>query len=114
MRWTIGWATVGLLAMAAAGCGGSGEQDPIARGRASYLGNCVACHNPNPKLAGAIGPALAGSSRELLEAKVLRNEYPPGYEPKRPTQVMVPLPHLEPEIDDLAAYLGSIPEASIP
>ena len=114
MRRMIGWATAGLLAVAAAGCGGSGGDDPVARGRGTYLANCVACHNPNPKLAGPIGPEVAGSSRALLEAKIMRNEYPPGSVPKRPTQAMVPLPHLEPEHDDLAAYLGSIPAASIP
>ena len=33
---------------------------------------------------GSVGPAVAGASRELIEAKVLRGEYPPGYTPKRP------------------------------
>ena len=105
---------ISLLAVSA-GCGGGGDSDdPVARGRAAYLANCVACHNPNPKLAGPLGPALAGSSLELLSAKVLRNEYPPGYVPKQTTGVMVPLPHLEPKIEDLAAYLGSLSPASIP
>lgn len=110
------WLSLALvLGVAAGGCGGGGDSDdPVQQGRAVYLGNCVACHNTNPKLAGPIGPALAGSSQELLEAKVLRNEYPPGYTPKRPNQVMVPLPHLADDIDVLAAYLGSIPPASIP
>lgn len=99
----------------AAGCGGGGDtDDPVARGRGTYLANCVACHNPNPKLVGPVGPAVAGASQELLAAKVLRNEYPPGYAPKRETSAMVPLPHLEPDIEDLAAYLGSVPAASIP
>lgn len=104
------------LALPLAACGGASEEasDPVARGRSVYLSNCVACHNPNPKLVGALGPDLAGSSLELLEAKVLRNEYPPGYTPKRPNQVMVPLPHLEKDIPALAAYLGSIEPASIP
>ena len=99
----------------AAGCGGSGDAaDPVARGRGVYLANCVACHNPNPRLAGPIGPALAGSGRELLQAKVLRNQYPPGYTPKRSTGAMVPLPHLEADIPALAAYLSSVSPASIP
>jgi mono/diheme cytochrome c family protein len=107
---------MGLLALAlvTAGCGGGGGDDPVARGRSVYLANCVACHNPNPKLAGPIGPALAGSSPELVRAKVMRNEYPAGYTPKRSTSAMVPLPHLEPKLDDLSAYLGSVSPSSIP
>jgi len=110
------WMGVLALALVAAGCGGEGgdDDDPVARGRATYLANCVACHNPNPKLAGPLGPAVAGSSLALLEAKVLRNEYPPGYTPKQTTSAMVPLPHLEAKIPDLAAYLGSVAPASIP
>jgi hypothetical protein len=52
-----------------------------------------------------IGPAIAGASFELLEAKLLRGAYPPGYSPKRNTKTMPPLPHLADHIADLAAYL---------
>ena len=52
-----------------------------------------------------LGPAIKGSSRELLEAKILRGTYPPGYTPKRPSAVMQPMPHLASAIPDLAAYL---------
>jgi mono/diheme cytochrome c family protein len=76
-----------------------------ARGEQVYRTNCLACHAMDPSEAGAVGPALAGSSLELLRAKVLRNEYPPGYTPKRETRAMVPLPHLEPDLPALAAYL---------
>ena len=103
-----------LLALAGLGCGGGDSDDPVSRGRGAYLANCVACHSTNPKLAGPIGPEVAGSSRELLEAKLLRNTYPPGYSPKRNTRAMVPLPHLEEKIEDIAAYLGSISPSSIP
>lgn len=104
------------LALPLAACGGGGEDsnDPVARGRSVYLSNCVACHNQNPKLVGPIGPEVAGASLELLQAKVMRNEYPPGYTPKRPTAAMVPLPHLEPDLPALAAYLESVAPASIP
>jgi mono/diheme cytochrome c family protein len=88
----------------------SGEQDLVKRGERIYNVNCIACHNRDPSQGGGLGPAVAGSSYELLEARVLRAEYPPGYTPKQETGLMVPLPHLEPEIDALAAYLGSIPE----
>ena len=73
---------------------------------------CSACHNSrNPHADGMLGPAIAGSSRELLEAKVLRNEYPPGYTPKRPgTITMAPFPFLEEKIGDLEAFLAEVPE----
>ena len=54
---------------------------------------------------GPIGPAVKGATRELLEARVVRGTYPPGYTPKRNTTVMPPMPTLAPSVDDLAAYL---------
>ena len=80
--------------------------DPLAeRGRSVYVQQCIACHNVDPAQTGALGPAVKGSSRELLEARVLRAEYPPGYTPKRTTTTMVALPHLSGDIDALTAYL---------
>jgi mono/diheme cytochrome c family protein len=76
------------------------------RGRRVYMSNCIACHSPDPAEAGAIGPPLAGATEELLRAKVLRNEYPAGYQPQRTSQAMIPLPHLESEIAALAAFLA--------
>ena len=81
------------------------------RGRQIYMSNCIACHNPDPNQAGALGPDIAGSPRELVEGMVLRNEYPDGYRPKRETRAMIPLLHLEAEIDALVAFLG---EAAAP
>ncbi len=83
--------------------------DPAAlatRGRAVYTANCIACHNPDPSLEGGIGPAIAGSTLELLEARVMRNEYPEGYKPKRETKAMIPLPYLEKDLAALAAFLA--------
>lgn len=80
----------------------------VADGRAVYNANCIACHALDPTVDGALGPAVAGSSLELLEARIVRGEYPEGYEPKRPSRVMVPLPHLEPKLPELAAYLQSL------
>lgn len=77
-----------------------------AQGRTVYVTNCIACHNSNPHLAGAIGPDLYGSSHSLLEARVLRAEYPPNYTPKRQTHAMIALPHLKNEINALEAYLN--------
>jgi mono/diheme cytochrome c family protein len=78
------------------------------RGRTIYQTQCTACHNSDPHKSGAIGPDVFGSSRELLEARVLRAEYPTGYKPKRETHQMAALPHLKGEIDSLTAYLNKL------
>ena len=74
-------------------------------GRSVYLSNCIACHNVDPGREGALGPPVTGASLELLEARLVRGEYPPGYTPKRPTRAMVPMPFLAKQIPALAAYL---------
>jgi mono/diheme cytochrome c family protein len=93
------------LAAALAGCSEGAHSPGAERGRQVYLANCVACHNTDPSQPGPLGPQVKGSSRELLEAKVVNGTYPPGYTPKRPTKVMVPLPAVAPEIPALAEYL---------
>lgn len=75
------------------------------RGRIIYQGSCTACHNSDPKKDGALGPAVFGSSLELLEARVMRGEYPAGYKPKRDSKVMVPLPQLKKDLPALREYL---------
>ncbi|OQW54266.1 MAG: hypothetical protein A4S09_06095 [Proteobacteria bacterium SG_bin7] len=85
----------------------SGVKDLIAKGKITYSSSCTACHNPDPKKPGSIGPEVYGSTRELLEARVLRAEYPQGYKPKRATKSMAALPHLKNDIDALAAYLNN-------
>ena len=82
----------------------------VAAGRAVYNANCIACHAMDPRIDGALGPAAAGSSAELIAARVLRAEYPEGYTPKRETRVMIPLPHLESKLPELTAYLQSLGE----
>ena len=98
---------VALLALVAlAGCS---EEPKLSaqgeRGRQIYQAQCIACHNTDPAQPGPVGPPVKGSPRELLEAKVLKGSYPPGYAPKRPTKVMVPIPAVAPEIDALTEYL---------
>jgi mono/diheme cytochrome c family protein len=83
----------------------AGKDPDWERGRAVYIANCVACHNSDPSKDGPIGPALKGSGQELLEARVLTSNYPPSYQPKRPTKVMPQFPFLKSEIPYLAAYL---------
>ena len=83
------------------------DSDLINKGKLSYVSNCTACHNRNPKIDGALGPAVYGSSLELLQARILRAEYPTGYVAKRSTQQMAALPHLEKDIPALHKYLNS-------
>jgi len=96
-----------LVAAAAlvAGCSQS-PSDPLSeRGRQVYLSQCTQCHAVDASQNGPVGPPVKGSSRELLEARILSGSYPPGYKPKRPTKVMPPNPALSEEIPALAAYL---------
>jgi mono/diheme cytochrome c family protein len=101
-----------LAALALGACSKESEQDGEAaksaewkRGRAVYVANCTACHNNDPSKDGPIGPANKGSSKELLEARVLSTSYPRGYNPKRPTKIMPQFPFLKDEIPYLAEYL---------
>lgn len=95
------------IAVALAGCSGQGSSlsAEAERGRQVYVAQCTSCHSSDPAQNGPLGPAVKGSSRELLEARLLRGAYPPGYTPKRPSAVMQPMPHLAGSVDDLAAYL---------
>ena len=97
-----------MMVLFGLGCtaGAEPNEDPaVDRGRDVYLANCASCHNLDPSRPGPVGPELKGSPRELIEARVMRAQYPPGYTPKRGTTLMQPLPQLEGSIDDLAAFL---------
>ena len=105
-------ATPLFLLLAVCACSKDSDQSAEAakdpdwqRGRAVFVANCVACHNNDPSKDGPIGPAIKGSSKELVESRVLSTSYPPGYKPKRPTHVMPQFPFLKDEIPYLAAYL---------
>jgi len=82
-------------------------EEIVEAGRGAYNANCIACHSVDPTQDGALGPAVSGSSLELLTARIMRSEYPEGYTPKRPSRLMVPLPHLEDRLPELEAYLNS-------
>jgi mono/diheme cytochrome c family protein len=100
-----------FMTVALTACSKDSEQSAAAkdpdweRGRAVFMANCVACHNADPSKDGPIGPAIKGSAKELLTARVLSSNYPPKYMPKRPTKVMPQFPFLASEIPYLAAYL---------
>ncbi len=81
--------------------------DPARLGRTLYTLHCMACHSPDPRKDGALGPALKGSGLELLQARVLRGEYPPGYAPKRATQIMRKLPLSDSDVAAIHAYLNA-------
>jgi len=98
-------ALVVAAALALAACGREQLSPEAERGRQVYVSQCTACHAFDPLQPGPVGPEIKGSSRELLEAKVVRGSYPPGYRPKRATAVMPPQPQLARDIDTLAAYL---------
>lgn len=109
MSLSLTFCLIVFLTLGAAGCSKKSEQSgqhaDWQRGRAIYIANCVACHNNDPSKDGPIGPAIKGSPPELLESRVLRTEYPPGYKPKRNTKVMPTFPFLKNEIPYLVAYL---------
>jgi mono/diheme cytochrome c family protein len=112
---TLSLAAIALLALA---CGPTDERplsDLAVQGEKVYQNVCIACHNGNPNLDGALGPANAGASAELLAAKVLRGEYPPGYAPKRPGSTTMPrFEYLADQIPALAAYLAEIENQEAP
>jgi mono/diheme cytochrome c family protein len=103
-RW-LARAGVLLAALVGLGACGGGADTPAERGRQVYQASCTSCHASDPARDGPVGPAVKGASRELLDARVVRGTYPPGYRPKRPSAVMQPMPQLAANIDDLAAYL---------
>ncbi len=100
-----------LVVTVMAGCYESQPLTAAQRGRRTYMANCITCHNPDPTRPGASGPEIAGSSRALIEARVLHASYPPGYTPKRTTKAMAPLPYLASAIDDLAAFVAAAQNA---
>lgn len=75
------------------------------RGEQVYGQTCAACHGPNPAIDGPVGPSIKGASPALLEARLMRAAYPPGYSPKRQTKMMPPLPQLKAEVPHLATFL---------
>jgi len=82
------------------------SRDLYSQGETVYKNVCIACHNADPSQRGSLGPAIAGSSRELVEARVVHGKYPPGYTPREPGALMPAFPHLEGSVDALVAYLA--------
>jgi mono/diheme cytochrome c family protein len=104
------WMRIAPALLLAAACS-EAPQEPgvsplVQEGRRVYQNVCIACHAGDPNQDGAVGPAIAGASRELLEARVLRGEYPPGYTPKRPGNAMPRFEYLAGQIEALEAFLA--------
>jgi mono/diheme cytochrome c family protein len=78
----------------------------VKKGKTVYESYCIACHNRDPKVKGAIGPDVWGSSMELLEARVIHGKYPEGYTPKQTTGAMAALPFLKKDLEALHAFLN--------
>lgn len=83
------------------------KDEMIEKGRHAFQMNCLSCHGHDPKVDGPVGPAIAGSSLELITKRVMEVKYPDGYKPKRTTSLMVALPHLKNDIPYLFEYLTS-------
>ncbi|MCH2169387.1 cytochrome c [Myxococcota bacterium] len=82
------------------------ESDAAARGKVTYMNICIACHAADPSENGVLGPPIANASMELLEAKVIRGEYPKGYVPKRAGSTMPNYAYVEAQLPDLQAFLA--------
>jgi len=94
-------------------CGGASAPSKAAvvnplllKGESVYKANCIACHNPDPAKNGSLGPSIAHSSLELIEARILRASYPEGYQPKRNSRLMPAMPQLESDLEALHAFLN--------
>lgn len=81
--------------------------DLVAKGKTAYASKCAACHGADPKKGGTLGPAVFGSSKELLEAKLLKNEYPAGYKAKKDTKMMKAMPDQKDNIAAFVAFLNA-------
>ena len=76
------------------------------KGKAVYFSVCSTCHNINPRLPGSTGSAIYGSSLDLLKKKIIHQQYPEGYTPKRKTQEMPPFPEFEKDIPAIFTFLN--------
>jgi len=75
-------------------------------GQALYTANCTSCHNSNPTFMGPIGPALKGSSWQLVQVKTTYGTYPKGYMPKRATNMMPQFKFTPEQILQITDYIN--------
>lgn len=97
-----------LVLEAVSACNRKEPANPVvAKGQARYGVYCGSCHSIDPARDGTLGPAIKGSSLELLKARVIHGTYPPGYTPKRETRIMQRLPLTETDVEAIHAYLNA-------
>lgn len=100
-----------IIILILSSCKNATQDHPLtaleAQGKAVYMSTCIACHNPNPKLPGSVGPDIAFSSLELIRARVTKAQYPEGYKPKRSSHIMPAFPQYEKDVEAIHAYLNS-------
>ena len=105
---SIIFSAAGLLSWSGCNTQTAAPPPPSAgRGKIVYQTSCIACHNPDPRKPGTLGPEVFGSSKDLLEARIMRAEYPSGYKPKRTTHTMVALPYLKNDLESIYLFLQS-------
>lgn len=84
----------------------SPDEQIKANGRKIYIANCIACHSADTDQEGSVGPALRGSTFEILKEKLLHGRYPEGYKGKRPISGSMPkYAFSDEEIRALEAFL---------
>lgn len=84
----------------------SPEEQLKADGRKLYIANCIACHSADLDQEGTVGPALKGSTFEILKEKLLNGKYPEGYKGKRPVSGSMPkYSFTDQQIRSLEAFL---------
>jgi mono/diheme cytochrome c family protein len=84
----------------------------IDKGHKIYLSQCIACHNKDPNVKGAIGPELVDAPVDLMKIKVVTGRYPEvlpdGFVPKRKTKLMKKFPQLEADVPSIYAWIQSV------
>ena len=96
---------VALLTLAS--CTKKADVEALEKGKTIYMSRCISCHNADPKKPGSIGPEIFGSSKDLLETKILSMKYPSGHRPKRDTRLMPVMPELKGDIEGLQKFLNN-------
>ena len=84
----------------------------IEKGHKIFLTQCIACHNKDPNIKGAIGPELTDAPLDLMKIKVVTGRYPEvlpeGFVPKRKTKLMKKFPQLEADVPSIHAWIQSV------
>ncbi|PKA05738.1 c-type cytochrome [Leptospira ellisii] len=83
------------------------EQKLVSQGKGLYVTNCSACHNQNPAIDGAEDTYDEKLIFHFDKASSRIGTYPPGYVPKRQSQIMTRLPLNDDQIKSIEAFLNA-------